>query len=89
VRTKSSAASSIVFFLPRCLIIATSVLIKTTAGHRLRNLSVSQERSDVSRKRDAFDFVCLRHLSGHFTPPSNEKLGFQAGPIRQPSWNFF
>ena len=55
-------------------------------GHRRRNLSFSQERTDVSRKRDAFDFVCLRRLSAPFTPPANEKLGFQARPIRQPSW---
>ena len=52
VRTKSFAASSIVAFFPRRLIIATSVLIKTTWA---------------IRGETNFDFVGLRHLSAHFS----------------------
>src|ERR1700760_3968125 len=62
VRTKSSAASSIVPFFPRCLIIATSVLIKTTWAIR-GETRLSAKSVRMSLLSDDFDFVGLRHLS--------------------------
>ena len=76
VRTKSSAASSIVAFFPRSLIIATSVLIKTTwvIGGETCLSTKSARMSRVSAMHSAWwAFVISPRTS---LSPANGKMGF-------------
>ena len=77
VRTKSSAASSIVAFFPQRLIIATSVLIKTTWAIRGETrLSAKSVRMSLLSATISTSWAFVISLRTSVTPV-DEKLGFK------------